>query len=191
MNNYDNIFSQEEDDPNINPPASVYQQDPEVGIIKELSPKKVLEMVRMELKGYYYDYTDKEYKKVRGIEPLMNDEGIEIFMYSLSASVSDLVTFSNYNEEEVNTVAMYICEKCLPVLHINYKKYGIKEKSHLELIDAKLFSLTLSALKKAMFAGDRGVIKKGYQETMDRNFAPQQGYPPQNKSFLGRVNPFT
>jgi len=66
MNNYDNIFSQEEDDPNINPPASVYQQDPEVGIIKELSPKKVLEMVRMELKGYYYDYTDKEYKKVRG-----------------------------------------------------------------------------------------------------------------------------
>jgi hypothetical protein len=191
MSEYDN-FSDEGEQAQINPPIQSYGEYSDVGIIKELSPKKVLEMVRMELKGYYFDYTDKEYKKVIGVEPLMNDEGIGMFMYALSSSVSDLVTFSNYNEEEVNVLAQYICDRTIPVIYINYKKYGIKEKSHLNLIDAKLFSLTFAALKKAMFAGDRGVIKKGYQETMDRNYAPydQQATKPQ-KGFMGRVNPFS
>jgi len=194
---YQDFYSQVEpsgefQEPQLTPPPPRYPEDPEVGIIKELSPKKIIEQVRMELRGYFYDYEDKKWVRVTGIDPLMNDEGISIFLHVLSSVVSDLVTFSNFNEEEVNKITEYICCETLPVIHINYKKYGIKEKSHLNVINAKIFSLTLAALKKAMFAGDRGVIKKGYHEDISRSYAPYgQLRPEQKRGFMGRINPFT
>lgn len=191
MEEYQDIYSQSdiESEPRISPPSPRYPEDPEVGIIKELSSKKVLEAVRMELKGFYYDYENKKYVKAQGINPLMNDEGISIFLNALSL-VSDIITFSNFNEEEVNKLTEYVCSETLPVIHINYKNYGIKEKSHLNLINAKILSLSWGALKKAMFAGDRGVIKKGYHEDISRSYAPYQ-QEQQKKGFMGRINPFT
>jgi len=166
---YDGII--DEDIPKINPPIEKYKVEPEVGIYKELAPRRVLEQVRMELKGYYWDYESKEWKRLEGTKQLMNEEGINVFLQSL-ASVTELVTFSNFNEEEINKIALYICEEVIPVIHVNYKKYGIKEKSHLNILNAKIFTLTIASLKKALYGGDRNIIKKGYQEIVDKSWNP-------------------
>ncbi len=168
-------------------PPVVKKEEAEVGIIRELSPLKVLNQLRMELKGYYWNYDEEKWVKLR--EPLMNDKGIGKYLSIVSSVVTDLVTFSNYRPEEINKLVEFVCEKAIPVIHINYKEYGIKEKSDLQIIDIQIFNLTKAAFHKALGAGDRNVIRGTYGEQMMYKF----GYslPQKEKSFLSKINPFS
>lgn len=162
-------------------------------IIRELSSRKVLEQLRMNLKGYFFDWDTKKYKKIEGFEPLMNDKGISKYLSIISSVVSDVTTFSNYSADEIPQLALYVCDKAIPTIHINYKDYGIKNKSDLQIIDIQILSLTLGALKKALGAGDRGVIGRTIQE----NIMNRQGLGNLNNlakeergGFLSKLNPF-
>jgi len=167
------------------PPIKDKEEGSEVGIIRELSPMKVLYTLRMNLKGYYWDYQEDKWIKLR--DPLMNDEGISKYLAIISSVVTDLVTFSSYKPEEINDLVEYVCEKAIPVIHINYKEFGIKDKSDLQIIDIQLFNLTKAAFHKALGAGDRNVIRGTYGE----HIMAKYGYPaPQEKSLLSKINPF-
>ena len=176
------------------PPIREEREAAEIGIIRELSPKKVLEQIRMNLNGFFWDYEQKKYIKLEGFEPLLNNKGVAKYLSIMSSVVTDLVTFSNYKEEEIPKLVVHICDKVIPVIHINYKEYGVKEKSDLEIIDVQIFNLTLAAFKKAIGAGDRGVIGRTISENIltrgivgNAQFAPQinQG------GFLSKINPFS
>lgn len=168
------------------------RESPEIGVIRELSPKKVLEQVRMNLKGFFWDYEQNAYVKIDGFEPLLNDRGIAKYLSIISAVVTDLVTFSSYNEKEVPALVLFVCDKAIPVIHVNYKEYGIKEKSDLQIIDIQIFNLTLSAFKKAVGAGDRSVIGRTIQESIVNRSGSVQ--PIRNEErrmgFFQRLNPF-
>lgn len=159
----------------IAPPQFGLSSD-EVGIIKELSPKKVLEQVYMKLKGYEYDYEKQDYVKIPGIQPLMNDRGISKYISILSSVITDLVTFSNYRQEEIKELTLYVCEQAIPTIHINYKEYGIQEKSDLKIIDVQIFNLTYAAFKKAVGAGDRNVIRGTYLGDHHPKDPPKRGF---------------
>ena len=191
-------------DPNLGEPEEVVEEQPqsvvyqqpeekekesaEIGIIKELSPKKVLEQLRMNLKGFFYDYEKKAYVRIEGFEPLLNDTGIAKYLSIMSAIITDLVTFSNYKDDEINDLTLYVCDKALPTIHINYKEYGIKNKSDLQIIDIQIFNLTLAAFKKAVSAGDRNVIRQVTSENILQRSGIQQ--PLQRQSLLSKINPF-
>jgi hypothetical protein len=173
----------------VMPPIEEKEEPSEIGIIRELSPKKVLEQLRMNLKGYYWDYETKKYIRIEGFIPLLNDKGIAKYLSIMSSVVTDLVTFSNYKDDEINKLTLYVCDKALPTIHINYKEYGIIEKSDLQIIDIQIFNLTLAAFKKAVGAGDRNVVRGTITESM----VTRAGYPPQypsQKGFLSKINPF-
>jgi len=173
----------------VYPQQEKEKESAEIGIIKELSPKKVLEQLRMNLKGFFYDYEKKAYVRIEGFEPLLNDTGIAKYLSIMSAIITDLVTFSNYKDDEINNLTLYVCDKALPTIHINYKEYGIKNKSDLQIIDIQIFNLTLAAFKKAVGAGDRNVVRG----TISENIASRMGFgqmPVQKQSFLSKINPF-
>jgi hypothetical protein len=172
----------------IQPPKEDKQEAAEIGIIRELgSSTKVLHQLRMELKGYSWDYDQEKWIKIR--DPLMNDKGIGKYLSIISAVVTDLVTFSNYSQDEINPMVEYVCEKSIPVIHINYRDYGIKEKSDLDIIDVQIVSLTKAALHKAMCAGDRNVVRGTVSEQMMSRYG---AYPVQEKrGFLSKINPFS
>lgn len=183
----------EQYNPMVMPTGKLEKEDPaEIGIIRELSPKKVLEQLRMNLKGFFWDYEEKEYVRVPGFKPLMNDLGISKYLSIMSSVVTDLVTFSNYQADEINQLCLYVCDKAIPTIHINYKEYGIKEKSDLQIIDLQIFNLTLAAFKKAVGAGDRNVVRGTVSEAMINK---QMGMPypmaNQPQSFLSKLNPFS
>jgi len=173
----------------VYPQQEKEKESAEIGIIKELSPKKVLEQLRMNLKGFFYDYEKKAYVKIQGFEPLLNDTGIAKYLSIMASIITDLVTFSNYKDDEINSLTLYVCDKALPTIHINYKEYGIQNKSDLQIIDIQIFNLTLAAFKKAVGAGDRNVVRG----TISENIASRMGYgqmPVQKQSFLSKINPF-
>jgi len=173
----------------VAPPQERNEEAAEIGIIRELSPKKVLEQLRMNLKGFFWDYVDKKYVKVDGFEPLLNDKGIAKYLSIMSAVITDLVTFSNYRDDEINRLVLFVCDKVIPTIHINYNEYGIKEKSDLQIIDVQIFNLTLAAFKKAVGAGDRNVVRGTISESIMNRPNNQGGYP-EKRGFLSKINPF-
>jgi hypothetical protein len=166
------------------------EESPEIGVIRELSPKKVKEQVMMELKGFYYDFEQKKYVAT-GEKPMMNNLGIQKFINALSA-ITDTVTFSNYTIEQVNPFVLFIMESVIPTIYINYKEYGITNKSDLPVLTSKLFVLTSAAFQKAVGAGDRGVIGR----TISENIVSRAGQFPQNinterrTGLFSNLNPF-
>lgn len=189
VDNSDDDFSQ-----GVNPPRDdIRMEGTEIGVIRELSPKKVKEQIRMELKGYAYDYDEKKYVKVEGEVPMMNDLGIQKFCSALSA-VTDTVTFSNYDANEAKQNTLFVMEMVIPTIYINYKEYGIKNKTDLPILSSKLFTLTYSAFKKAVGAGDRGVIGR----TISENIMSRAGQmnqmnqiPERRAGFFSNLNPFS
>jgi hypothetical protein len=175
----------------IMPPRFNDKEDsPEIGVIRELSPKKVKEQIRMELKGFSYDYEEKKYVKIEGEIPLMNELGIQKFISCLSA-VTDTVTFSNYTIEDAKAHTLFVMESVIPSFYINYKTYGIKDKSDLPVLTSKLFVLTYAAFQKAVGAGDRGVIGRTIQESiMTRAGQQAMQQNQQSGGFLSNINPF-
>lgn len=180
-------FEQDDDEPDrtqILPNQEDIEESPEIGIIKELKTDDVLVKIRMELRGYEFIQEKKKWVKIR--EPFMNERGINAYMNVLS-SVTRVVTLSNYKEEDIPKRVLYVCEKVIPVLHINYKDFGIKNKSDLPLLDVQLFNLTEAALNKAKAAGDRAVIRGTYTFD-DRGVRYPQGMPPFHQK--NKLNPF-
>jgi len=175
----------------VMPPADEEKEGSEIGIIRELSQaKKILEQIRMNLKGYFWDYAEKKYIRIEGMKPLMNDKGIAKYLSIIAPFVSDLTTFSNYKPDEINQYILYICDKAIPTIHINYKEYGVKDKSDLEILDIQLLIYAAGAFRKAIGAGDRNVVRGTVAESM----ITRQGYSPRQQEkggFLSRINPFT
>lgn len=166
------------------------REAPEVGIIKELSTKRILEQLRMQLKGFFYDYEQKKYVKIEGFEAPMNDAGIAKYLSFMSSFISDVVTFSNFKEDKINDLVLYICEQAIPTISVNYVEYGIKNKSDLPNIATQIFILSSGALNKALNAGDRNVVRGTVSEQMQsRNIGmmPMQ----EKKSILSKLNPFS
>ncbi len=191
MNEYiDPMMLGRDESRGVTPPTERVEEAAEIGIIKQLSPKKVKEEVRMNLLGYDWDYHEEKWIKTR--EPLMNDKGVNKYMSILSSVITDLVTFSNYRPEDVPALTRHICEKAIPVIYINWREFGVESKSDLPTISLQLFNLSYAAFKKALGAGDRNVIRGTVQESMNQraSFYPQMPQPQQKKGILGRLNPF-
>jgi hypothetical protein len=172
----------------ISPPSYDDRDRNEIGIIKEMSPRKVLEQLRMNIKGYYWDSDKKEYIKIPGMHPLMNDKGISKYLSIMSSVITDLVTFSNYKDSEINRLTEYICEKIIPTIHINYVEYGIQEKSDLPIIDVQIFNLTLASFKKAVGAGDRNLVRGVTTENISQR--PSNYNEERRGGFFSKFNPF-
>jgi len=186
------IPNEEEYMASVMPPRFVEKESPEIGVIRELSPKKVKDQIRMELKGFTYDYELQKYVKIEGQEPLMNDLGIQKFISALSA-VTDIVTFSNYTMEDAKKHTLFVMESVIPTIYVNYKGYGIKNKCDLPVLTQKLFVLTYSAFQKAVGAGDRGVIGRTIQEnimTRVGELQATQSLSRERRGFFSRINPF-
>lgn len=169
------------------PPKEEEREPAEIGIIREMSPTKVLEDLRKQLKGFVYDYEEKKW--IRMGEALMNDKGIGKYLAVMSSVITPLLTFSKYDEEEIKNWTLYVCEKTIPTIYVNYKEYGIQSKSDLNLISTQIPVLTISAFKKAVGAGDRNLIRGTVSEQMMNragNFPMQQQKP----GFWQRINPF-
>lgn len=176
----------------IMPPDREERESPEIGIIREMSPAKILRNIRMNLKGFFWNPENKQFEKIANFQPMMNDVGINKYMDVLSSFLNDTLTFSNYNEMEVGRICLHICEEVIPVIHVNYVEFGIKSKTDLPLVDMKIFVMSLSALKKAMGAGDRAVIGRTITENiMTRSGMPMQNMREEKKGFFNRINPFS
>ena len=189
MENEYSDFGTEQETSIMPPQTQDKKEGVEIGVIRELSSRKVLEQLKMNMKGYEWDEEKKKWDRIE--MPLMNDEGVRRYIAIMRSVISDVVTFSSYKDEEIYKLTQYVCDNAIPVIHINHKTFGIKEKSDLPIIDTQILSLTLAAFKKAVGAGDRSVIGRTISENIMTRAGNMQQFKNEERGFFSRMNPFS
>ena len=163
-----------------------------IGIIRELSPKKIIETLRHNLVGEFYDTETKKWERVAGFTPMLNELGRAKYLQIVSSAVTDIVTFSNYQDDQVARLVKYIMRGAIPDICVNYKLYGIKNKSDISSVLTQLFNLVLGSFNKAIGAGDRGVIGRTISEQIHTNQIGNNEISPidSGAGFYSKLNPF-
>ncbi len=163
------------------------QQADSVGIIREMSPLKILDDCRNNLRGFYRDGKGG-YVKRKGFVPLLNDYGINHVIHILGSVLNDVVTMSNLSPDKIGGYVTHLCDSVFPVMYIDYKMWGIKSKSDLDILANDIFFKALGALSKASGAGDRSLIRGAVSE----NIVQRPGIPTQEqkKHWYHKLSPF-
>lgn len=170
-------------------PALQVTEPAEIGIIRELNPKKILDEIKMELSGHSWDPIKKKYEKITGMKALMSDAGISKILQIMSSFINQLTTFSNFDQERVDKLVVLIVEETYFNVAINWRDFGIPDKSSIATVQLKILMAAISALNRAKGAGDRNVVRGAVQESISNRQMPDF-YPQPQQSLLGKLNPF-
>ena len=128
------------------------QQVVQAALIEQINPLHVLEEIELKLQGYERKW-DGSIKR-RG-EPLMNDFGINRVLLLLSSVVNQHTIMSALKDEEIGKLTLELADRLTDNLTLNWKEYGIKEDSELDIIFIIIIMPVYISLKRALEGGER------------------------------------
>lgn len=188
----DHIFPDEKDyegDLGKAPPITQQFNPSEVGIIKELSPLKILETIGKNLRGFFWDSEEKEWKQLQNFKPLMNELGINKYIQILSGYLNDVITMSNFDRERADKLLNITLKNAIFTMYIYHEDWGIDE-DNLLILENQIINTASGAFGKAVGAGDRSVIRGTLSENIMQRTSnipmPEQG----KKGWMSKLNPF-
>ena len=181
----DNFQEYQGIDDNYATPPSAYpfgkEEQKSASIIKQLSPEEHLETIMMNLKGMLWDKKKQKYVQIEGANELMNEEGRNKFFHYATSILSSIVTISNYTNDykRVHAITRMVVKSAIFHFHIHYKDYKM-ERTSVNIVTSKLLVLGLSAMYKAIGAGDRKAGTSNIHESISSIMRPPQDVNPQN-----------
>lgn len=174
-------------------PTSPKNRD-NLSLVEQLNPEQHLTKIINWLRGEVWDEKIQEYKKVKGIKPFMNEEGIDVFWHFATSVINPIVTMSNYrtDDKQIKALVRMIVKKATIHFHLHWRDYGISRKTKINILKDKLMILGLSSFYKALGAGDRKAGTSNISETISTLMRPDM--PDQEKkrrsNFMANLNPF-
>lgn len=165
------------------PVQRIYGSGPTYSLVKELSPKEPLQDVMENLKGKLWDSRLHVYVKIEGADPLMNDEGRDVFFHFATSMISQINTMSNWTNDytRIHKIVMMVIRDASINFHLNWRDYKIKRKTQITLVTSKLMILGLSAMYHALGAGDRKASTSNISETINTLSRPETENQEQQK----------
>lgn len=146
-------------------------------IIQETDPKKIVEDIKLRLKGLERQL-DGSLKRVSA--PMMNKEGIDKISYLLTSMINQNIIFSNLESKQINSILMGFSDNLVDNLALNWKIYGIQYKTDLDSINDTVLTNINAALKRSERQNEKNWLSKVSMETINRgssnNFQKEGGF---------------
>jgi len=151
-----------------------------ISLVKELSPQEHIKEQIAWLRGEVWDATEQKFIPIKGMTPFMNSEGIEMYFQFTTAILSPMVTFSNYGSDKklIHQLIMMVVKNASIHFRLHWKDYGISRKTKITVLVDKLMILGLSAMYKAIGAGERKAATSNISESIS-NIQRSGGFPEQ------------
>lgn len=182
---YDGISSEYET------PWKERTREPEfrISLVKELSPQEHIREQIAWLNGEIWNEDERKFVKLEGIKPFMNEEGVEMYFQFATTVLSPIVTMSNYknDEKKIHSIINMVIKDASIHFHLHWKDYGISRKTKIKVLIDKLMILGLSAMYKAIGAGDRAAATRNISESISniqRTGFPDQQTPQQRRNMF-------
>jgi len=166
------------------PPKEAHQnQEYRISLVKELSPQEHLREQIAWLEGKLWDDKEKRFIKIEGMMPFMNQEGRDMYFQYATAVLSPIVTMSNYraDDKKIHQLMGMVIKNASIHFHLHWRDYGITRKTKIKVLVDKLLILGLSAMYKALGAGDRKAATSNISESISNITRSMPENPQQGK----------
>ena len=137
----------------VNAPYMQQQnQQVQAALVEQINPDKILDDLELRLRGYKRKYDGTLVKS--GL-PLMNDNGVMAMVAYTSSVVNQNTIMSAYKKEQISKLMTQFMEVLVNDLTLNWREYGIINKSYLDLIANMIMNCVFPAYNRALEGGER------------------------------------
>ncbi len=151
------------------------QRDTQAALLEQLNPEKLIEEMKLTLKGLRFDEITGKIEKEG--EPLMNDLGIGRMVATVRSVVNQNTIMSALEERMINKIMVDFLDDIIDDLTQNWKEYNIKYKADLDRIEGICKRMALAALMRCKFGGERRFLGT----TTVESISTQPRFQPQKK----------
>lgn len=134
----------------------------EIGIIRGLSPERLITKIELRLRGYVYNSLNRTWEEKR--RPIMNNEGIGNFLACIQV-IEDNVAFSFYHEKDIPRYVYYAFSQNYPTFIVYAKDFELDYKDY-NIIETILFHFILSVYMAARHGGHRNAVRGTLSENV-------------------------
>lgn len=126
-------------------------------LVEQTNPKKIVKDIILRLRGLYEQPDGTE---VRIAEPKLNKDGIEVIWFILDSHINQNIILSHLTDKEIANIMDTLSEDLVDDLSLNWKIYGIKKKTDLDMINNSVLTNIYTALKRAEGQNEKNWLGK-------------------------------
>jgi len=139
-------------------------------LVEQTNPKKVVKSIILRLRG---KEEDGQGNLVDVAEPKMNKEGIENFWFILDSHINQNIIFSHLDDPEIRAIMDTLQEDLVDDLSLNWRRYGIKKRTDLDVINNAVLTNIFLALKRAREQNEKNWLGKISVENISNASIPR------------------
>lgn len=184
--NMKSALQKQEIDSSMSNYASQIQQNQQMiqaALVEQLNPDKILEDLELKLRGYKRKWDGNLVKS--GL-PLMNEVGVMAMITYTSSVVNQNTIMASYDKQQISKLMTQFMGVLVDDLTLNWKEYGIVNKSYLDLIANMIMNCAYPAYNRALFGGEKRFLGT---TTIENISSVPKMQPVKKEGFLSRFRP--
>ena len=126
-------------------------------LVEQTNPKKIVKDIVLRLKGMELLPNGQE---VSVATPKMNKKGIEKMSFLLDSHINQNVILSHLNEDEIGSIIISLGDDLVDSLALNWREFGIQDKTDLDDINNSILMNVFFALKRAEGQNEKNWLGK-------------------------------
>jgi len=151
----------------LNAPALHEQmQQNQSALVEQTNPKKVIRDIILRLQGLE-EKPDGELRTIA--EAKLNKCGIDNIWYILDSHINQNIIFSHLDSKEIKNIMNQLQKDLVDDFTLNWKEYGIKKKTDLDIINNSILVNIYLAMKRAEGQNEKNWIGKISVENISSN----------------------
>ena len=156
-------------------------QQTQAVLIAQTNPKEILREIELKLRGERerYDGTIEQISK-----PLMNQLGRSRILFFMDILINQNTILSHVEDREISKLIIAVGEDLLMDLAVNWREYGVNDRSMLNLIEKSVLIPGFLALKRALGQGEKNWLGKITVENISQN---RGGFAPKKEGLLSKL----
>lgn len=149
------------------------QQTVQAALLEQLNPNRVIQEIRLTLRG---EREDEEGKIVKDGDALMNDKGIGSILLSIKSVVNTNTVMSALDETVIKKMMIDLMDDIIDDLTLNWKEYGIKNENDRDRVEGCVKRMVYPALMRSKMGGERNFLGRTTVESINTapRFSPQK-----------------
>ena len=135
-------------------------QQAQAVLVEQTNPKKVVEMIILRLMGVKKLPNGEEVPISKFSKPKMNEKGIEKISFILDSHINQNVILSHLDTAQIGNIMKHLSEDLVDNLSLNWREYGIVDKTDLDDINNSILVNIYVALKRAEGQNEKNWLGK-------------------------------
>ena len=149
-------------------------------LVAQTDPRKIVNEIILRLQGFELQPNGE---KVKVSEPMLNKMGLDSIRFILHSHINDNVRLSHLTDREISKRVQILGDDLIDSLALNYRKWNVTNKTHLDDINNAILCNIFDILKRAKNQGEKNWLGKISVEQISSGMRMPQ---PKKEGFLAK-----